>query len=748
MPDSKPKSIKKTKTSQKKKKIRWSHLVLLVLMLLGIVGASAVGTVILAAMSSMPDLDDAHIGDYDIPSKIYDKNGDIIQELSLGNNYSPVKTNEMSQLIRSAVISVEDKRFHDHHGIDPIRITGAMISNFKSGGVVQGGSTITQQLAGMAMNSRDEKTYKRKIQEAITAIKIDKRYSKADILTMYLNRCYFGIGLSGRSCYGVEAASNDYFGKHATDLTLEEAALLAGMIQNPGKWSPLVSVDNAKERRGIVLKAMLDNGVISQEQFTNANAADIPVSTILETTEKKILNDTAISYTDYTINEAMHVLGLKSDKDLYTGGYQIYTQMNPNLQDYMYNYFSNDYNFPTGNSTQPIQGAMIVMDSKKGEIIGLIGGRNIKQERTLNRTKTLRQPGSTFKPIYAYAPAFENGYGTGSVELDKPYDAWGHIINNYDFKYAGMVTFRQALINSYNTVAVRVVAKVGSEKGVAMAKKLGITSLVEEGTLNDVNLSAGLGGLTKGVSVEEMAGAYGVFANQGYYNKPHTIVKILNQQGKVVYTADNKPKQVISPETAYMITSCLTDVVNRGTGVLARIYDGRVTAGKTGTTDNAKDLWFVGYTPQYVGCVWIGFDQPAQIYSTSDATSRIFGSIMSYLHQGLPYEDFVRPDNVVSVLIDTKTGNLASRSTPGIYRSMELFKSGTEPSSYSSYSGGWYDSSSNNTGTVNSYNTETSTTQDTTTNNADYSNSNNTETTQVENSSEDNSDALAGLPAA
>ena len=323
MPDSKPKSIKKTKTSQKKKKIRWSHLVLLVLMLLGIVGASAVGTVILAAMSSMPDLDDAHIGDYDIPSKIYDKNGDIIQELSLGNNYSPVKTNEMSQLIRNAVISVADKRFHDHHGIDPIRITGAMISNLKAGGVVQGGSTITQQLAGVAMNSRDEKTYKRKIQEAITAIKIDKRYSKADILTMYLNRCYFGIGLSGRSCYGVEAASNDYFGKHATDLTLDEAALRAGMIQNPGKWAPLVSVDNAKERRGIVLKAMLDNGVISQEEYTNANAAEIHVSTILETTEKKILNDTAISYTDYTIYEAMRVRGLKSDADLYTGGYQI-----------------------------------------------------------------------------------------------------------------------------------------------------------------------------------------------------------------------------------------------------------------------------------------------------------------------------------------------------------------------------------------------------------------------------------------
>lgn len=696
------KSSKNQKASKQKKKVRWSHVILLIVLLLGVVGASAVGTIILAAMSSIPDLDEVHIGDYEISSQIYDKDNALIQELSVGNNYTPIKTEQMSPLILKAITSIEDKRFYRHSGIDPIRITGAFVSNLKAGHITQGGSTITQQLAGLALLNRDEKTYKRKIQEAIIALKIDKKYSKDEILTMYLNRCYFGIGLSGRSCYGIEAASNDYFGKHASDLTLEEAALLAGMVQNPGKWSPLASVENAKERRSIVLQAMYNNNMISKEEMAKANESQILVKSSLPTSETITKRAYAQSYIDYVMHEAANLLKLESADALYTGGYKIYTKMDSRLQNYMYDYFNNAYNFPTGNSNVPIQGAMIVMNSKNGEITGLIGGRNVSTARTLNRAyQTTRQPGSTFKPIYDYAPAFEAGYGTGSVEVDKPYELGNHTIKNYNFKYSGPITFRQALIHSSNTVAARVLEKVGIKRGMEMAKKLGISTLVENGERNDLNLSAGLGGLTHGVTVRDMAGAYGVFANKGQYNKPHAIVKIVNQQGKVVYTAENKPKQVISEDTAYMISSCLTDVVNRGTGVLAKIYDGRVTAGKTGTTDDSKDLWFAGYTPQYVGCVWLGYDQPATIYATSDATSKIFGAIMSFAHQGLAYEDFERPSSIVSVLIDTTTGNLASRSTPSFYRSNEFYKSGTEPTTYSTFSGGWGSAQSqNDTSTV------------------------------------------------
>lgn len=694
------KSSKKPKASKRKKQVRWSHVILLIVLLLGIVGASAIGTIILAAMSSIPDLDEVHIGDYEISSQIYDKDNTLIQELSVGNNYTPIKTEEMSPLVLKAITSIEDKRFYKHTGIDPVRIAGAFLSNIKAGHITQGGSTITQQLAGLALLDRDEKTYKRKIQEAIIALRIDKKYSKDEILTMYLNRCYFGIGLSGRSCYGIEAASNDYFGKHASELTLEEAALLAGMVQNPGKWSPLASVENAKERRALVLQAMYNNNVISKEELEKAKASKILVKTSLQVSSDANKNPYAQSYIDYVMHEATHHLKLESADALFTGGYKIYTQMDSRLQNYMYDYFNNAYNFPSGNSNEPIQGAMIVMNSKNGEIAGLIGGRNVSTARTLNRAyQTTRQPGSTFKPIYDYAPAFEAGYGTGSVEIDKPYEAGSHTIKNYDFKYYGPTTYRQALIRSSNTVAVRVLEKVGVRKGMEMAKKLGISTLAENGRKNDLNLSAGLGGLTNGVTVRDMAGAYGVFANKGQYNKPHAIVKIVNQQGKVVYSAENKPKQVISEDTAFMISSCLSDVVSKGTGILAKIYDGRVTAGKTGTTDNSKDLWFAGYTPQYVGCVWIGYDQPATIYATSDATSKIFAAIMSFAHQGLAYEDFERPNSIVNVWIDTTNGNLASRSTPSFNRSNEYYRSGTQPTTYSTAGGGNWEQSSETTDT-------------------------------------------------
>ena len=246
--------------------LKLSHFILLVLLLLVVVGASTVGTVILAATSDMSSLENNDITDFDVTSYIVDKDGTFVEKMLPNTNYVSVEYNEISDNMLNAVTSIEDRRFFDHHGVDPIRIAGAVVANLRAGETVQGGSTITQQVAGLAMLDRNEKTYKRKIQEAILALRIERQYSKNEILTAYLNRCYFGVGLSGKACYGIEAAANDILGKHASDLTVADAALLAGIIQNPGYWSPVIDEDNAYQRREQVLNAMMENGVISSDE--------------------------------------------------------------------------------------------------------------------------------------------------------------------------------------------------------------------------------------------------------------------------------------------------------------------------------------------------------------------------------------------------------------------------------------------------------------------------------------------------
>jgi penicillin-binding protein 1A len=670
--------------------LKLSHIIILALLLLAVAGASTIGTVILAAMSGMPSLENNDITDYNVTSYIVDKDDEFVDKLANNTNYISVDHSEISQNMLNAVVSIEDKRFYTHHGVDPIRIGGAFLANMRAGHTVQGGSTITQQLAGLALLDRNEKTYKRKIQEAVLAVRIENAYSKEDILTAYLNRCYFGIGKSGMVCYGIEAAANDILGKHASDLTVADSALLAGLIQNPTYWSPIANADNAKTRRDQVLQAMLNNKAITQDEYNAALAEPIQTNSISQP-DDEVKQSYNQSYIDYVIEEAMDLLKVDATT-LYTSGYIIHTCLDQDLQSYMYDYFNSDYYFPGSQ----VQGAMVVIDSENSGIAGMIGGRHMdeSQERGLNRaTMSLRQPGSAFKPIFVYGPAFEEGKGTGSVYEDSVFTSTdGHVIKNADLKYRGDVTIRYALEQSLNTVAARVIEDIGPEKGFKFAQGLGITSLQEdEGDgVSDYTISAGLGGLTNGVSTLEMAGAYGAFANGGIYTKPHAITSITTEEGDVIWEKDPESHRAMSKETAYMMTSCLQSVVTDGIGSAAAIQDGRPTAGKTGTTDDTKDIYFCGYTPQYTAAVWIGYDTPTPMYTTSTTAAYAFGNIMSHLHAGLEVENFERPDGLTDVLIDTKTGDLASRSTPYAYRSTELFKSGTEPTTYSSGSYSYY----------------------------------------------------------
>lgn len=670
------------------KSLKLSHFILLILLLLMVVCVSLVGTVILAATTDMPSLENQDITDYDVTSYIVDKDGAFVEKMLANANYVSVEYDEISDNMVNAITSIEDKRFFKHHGVDPIRITGAVVANLRAGGTVQGGSTITQQLAGLAMLDRSEKTYKRKIQEAILAIRIENKYEKEEILNAYLNRCYFGPGMSGMSCYGIEAAANDILGKHASELTIPDAALLAGMVQNPSQWSPIVNPEQALERREVVLRAMADNNVITEDEFQKYNSEPIETATITEADEhvKQSFNQ---SYIDTVVEEAMEALGITDPQVLNSGGYIIHTALDQDLQEYMYDYFNNDYYFPGGAGEGILQGAMVVMNTEDSSIAGMIGERHPDEEgaRNFNRaTQATRQPGSTFKPIFVYGPAIEGGMGTGNTFLDAEYQTYGgHTIKNADLKYHGEVTIRYALEQSLNTVAARCIEEIGPEKGLEFAEKCGITSLVSESEdgVTDATISAALGGLTHGVSPLEMAGAYGAFANKGIYTKPHTITKITTEEGDIIWEEEPESHRAMEETTAYMITDCLRSVITDGIGTAATLYDGRPVAGKTGTTDYSKDLWFCGFTPQYVGAVWLGYDEAAPIYATSDATAAIFANIMSHLHEGLDVMDFERPDGITEVTIDTKCGLLATMSTPFGFRSTELYKSGTEPTTYS-----------------------------------------------------------------
>ena len=334
-----------------------------------------------------------------------------------------------------------------------------------------------------------------------------------------------------------------------------------------------------------------------------------------------------------------------------------------------------------------MQGAMVVLNNEDGSIAGMIGERHPEegQARTYNRaTQATRQPGSTFKPIFVYGPAFEEGMSPGTVFLDAPYTVDGHTIKNADLKYHGNVTIRYALNQSLNTVAARCLEQIGPEKGIEFAKKCGISTLEEgdENGVTDKTISAGLGGLTNGVTPLEMAAAYETFANGGIYTAPHAITKITNEEGDVIWEEEPESHRAMEETTAYLVTSCLQSVVTQGIGTAGQIYDGRVTCGKTGTTDYTKDLWFCGYTPQYTASVWLGYDTPAPIYSTSDSAAMVFANIMSYAHQGLDFEDFEVPEGLTEVTISRGSGLLATQSTPDNQRESEIYEEGKEPNIY------------------------------------------------------------------
>lgn len=527
-----------------------------------------------------------------VSSQVFDSHGRLITTLHSDQNRLPIDINKVPQNLQNAFIAAEDNRFYEHIGIDPIGIFRAIFANLTNRGIAQGGSTITQQLAKNAFLSQ-EQTLKRKIQEAMLALEIEHKYSKKEILEMYMNQIYFGQG-----AYGIQTAAKTYFNKDVNELTLTQCAMLAGLPKSPNYYSPFNNLNEAKKRKNVVLDQMVKYGYVSAAEAEDAKNQDLGLSKSHQSKEA----DEYASFIDYVFQQVAKKYG---DDALYKEGLKIYTTMDVDKQHAAVRAMRNLPNNYTDENglTQP-QAAIVSIDPKTGHILAMVGGRG--QDSFNRASMAVRQPGSAFKP-FVYLTALQHDMTPDTTMDDQPvtYGSWSP--KNAGGSYSGTMALSDALAHSVNTIAVQLADKVGTKNIIANAKKMGITTL----DAKDDNLAMALGGLTKGVTPLEMASAYGTFANKGVHVKPTAIVKILDRNGNVLEDASTLEKEetktrVMSEREAYEMTTMLEGVIDHGTGTAAAI--GRPAAGKTGTTDDNKDAWFVGYTPDIVTAVWIGDD--------------------------------------------------------------------------------------------------------------------------------------------
>ncbi|WP_233531157.1 transglycosylase domain-containing protein [Paenibacillus alkalitolerans] len=570
---------------------------------------------------------------------VYDKNEKEMSKLFMENR-ELATLDEIPKKLQEAVIATEDQRFDEHAGVDLWAIGRAIYKDILHRDLVEGGSTITQQVAKNMFLTAD-KTFFRKATEVSIALALDNNFSKEEILEMYLNRIYFG-----RGTYGVKAAAKYYFGKSdLSKLSLLEMAVLAGMPKAPETYSPSKNPEKALERAAIVLQLMKDQGYISEEERRAAIN-----DTLSKPSGKTDSSESAIL--DYILAQAKAVSGLSED-ELRIGGFHIYTTVDSQAQRAVDKAFANAELFPEDGPEQKVQGAMVIVDPKTGGIAAMNGGRDYVAKGT-NRALSDRQPGSSFKPIVAYAPAIETGkYHPYSMLKDEPMQFGNYKPRNLSGKYAGQVTMMEAARRSINVPTVWLLNEIGVKTGINFAKKLEIDFAPE-----DRNLAIALGGMTRGVSPLEMARAYGAFANDGKLAETHVITKITDSEGAPIYTYKTSSKEVMNKRTAYYTTLLLQSVVQKGgTGVKANI--GRPLAGKTGTTQlgipglsdskGNRDIWFVGYTPDYAAAVWMGFDDTNKSHylkTGSGKAAEMFAAVMREALNGRKETSFKRPEGV------------------------------------------------------------------------------------------------------
>lgn len=748
----------------KKKSLIKKILIITVYLLVAAIGSGI--AVFVSEFEELPDIRNLEKYRPILPAQVYDKDNNLIHEFAVEKRVL-VTYKDIPKKVQDAIVAVEDANFWEHTGVYPIAIMRAFIKNIEAGKVVQGGSTITQQLATLLFLNR-EVSYRRKLNEALLAIQIEHNYSKEEILTLYCNQVFFGHGI-----YGIEAAANFYFNKHLKDLTLEEAALLAAIPKKAAEYSPILNPANAKKRRDYVLTRMAEEGFITNQEAKNAIAKPI----------KLAIRNNDIETAAYFIEEVRKQIEQRYGYEgLYTKGLKIYTTLDMNLQKIaervlrrglinlqkekrwknnlphislkdkkeLYNVEFKEWkikieeqdilpaivtdvtqqeiklriaNYKTiltpekwkwtrikngeqllqvgdvalvsidkideENKTiiaslevEPeIEGAILTIEIGTGRIKAMVGGYSFRRSKFNRATQAYRQAGSSIKPLI-YAAAFEKGFKAADLVEDAPItfiDPATHKIwspQNYTGDFLGIMTLRRALELSRNTPSVRILNKIGIDKLIEIAKRANIRSPIQP------YLSSALG--ASDVTLLELAAAYTSFANQGIYVKPYYIEKIVDIDGNTIEEYHPFLSEVMSAETAYQITSVLEGVILRGTAVKAKSLN-RKLAGKTGTTDDYTDGWFIGYNTSLLTGVWVGYDEKKPLgnkWIGSKVALPIWMDFMKEAIANLPDEDFYPPSDIILIPIDRFTGLRASPQCPSVI--IEAFVKGTEPTEFCS----------------------------------------------------------------
>ncbi|WP_042346470.1 transglycosylase domain-containing protein [Bacillus massiliigorillae] len=679
------KKSRKSKKPSKKSTSIWKR-ILLVFSIIVLVGIIAGGATFAYFVSSAPKLDEALLKD-PVSSKIFytDKDGNK-KFIEVGKeNRDYITFDKIPKQVVDAVLATEDSRFYKHHGVDIFRLGGAVIANLTDGFGSQGASTITQQLVKRSFLT-DEKTLKRKAQELWLSFQIERKYSKEEIFEMYINKIFYGANANG-----IATAARTYFDKDLKDLTLDEAATLAGLPQSPSRYNPFNNPERAEKRRNVVLSLMNQHGYISESEMKEAQNISIEKRLIPENKRGKDNTDPYDAFITQVIEEVEE----KTDYNIFTDGLEVYTSMDPEAQEYVYNMLNtNDViNYPN----EDLQAGVTLLDTQTGEIKALGGGRNKGVKRGLNyATSVERQPGSTIKPILDYGPAIEyKKWSTYQQIVDEPYSySNGTKINNYNNRYQGQMSIRQALAKSLNIPALKAFQAAGKDNAQEFGERLGLDF---KGEFEE---AYSIGGMKTGVSTLEMAGAYSAFGNEGIYIEPHAVTKIVLGDKTTTIDLKPEPKVAMKDYTAFMVTDMLKTAVESGTGTAARV-PGLDVAGKTGTTnfdENIKrkynipdgavpDSWFVGYTTKYTAAIWTGYkDNKDYLGSASQQfAKKMFKSLMTEVSEGVHTKDFKKPNSVSKVAVE-KGSNPAKKPgkfTPESNIVYEYFVKGTEPTAVS-----------------------------------------------------------------
>ena len=623
-------------------------------------------------------------------TQIFDMNQELITKLG-GENRDLIEPEEVPQGLKDAITSIEDKRYYSHMGIDPIRIVGSFIRNLRAGHITQGGSTITQQLIKLSVFStkKEDQTYKRKIQEILLALQIEREFSKEQILTYYLNKVYMA-----NNTYGFGTAANYYFGKDLKELSIPQLALLAGMPQAPSSYDPYAHPEAAKERRDLVLQSMKDNGKLTDAQLQEAKATPIAEG-LVEEHEQVSTDDNRLIFDSFLTMVADEVKD-KTGLDVYSDGLTIETTVNSQAQNHLYEILNTNRYVQYVDDN--VQNAVVMLDSTTGAVRAINGGRKQTNLLAYNRAvQNDRSTGSTIKPIMDYGPAIEYlNYSTGQTMVDKPttYSS-GFELNNWDNQFMGTMTMRKALVLSRNTPAYQTFKAVGNDNIQAFLKKLelSVTNDGKESLVESNSIGANLSPL-------KMAAAYSAFANYGTYSKPYTVTKITTRDGQVLQFKPDQ-HQAMKDSTAYMITNMLKDTFTYGFANDLRMGN-LPHAAKTGSTNYTPeqrkqigasenefvipDSWFIGYSPAYTISVWTGYDNP---YTKGHGLSQteanyskwIYGHLMNFAMKQTPVKDWEQPSSVVSsqIVVGSNPLALAGPNTPADKVSTELFVKGAVP---------------------------------------------------------------------